>query len=53
MLRWSLIFFGVAIVASIFGFGGIAASAVGFARILFFAFLALAVVALISGMAAA
>ncbi len=36
MLRWTVIFLVVAIVAAIFGFGGIAESAAGIAKILFF-----------------
>jgi uncharacterized membrane protein YtjA (UPF0391 family) len=36
MLRWALIFLGVALLAAIFGFGGIAASAAGIAKIIFF-----------------
>jgi uncharacterized membrane protein YtjA (UPF0391 family) len=36
MLRWSLAFFIVAIVAAVFGFGGIAAGATETARLLFF-----------------
>jgi uncharacterized membrane protein YtjA (UPF0391 family) len=35
MLWWALVFFIVAIVAAIFGFGGIAAGVIGFAKILF------------------
>ena len=35
MLRWSAIFLVVAIVAAVFGFGGIALAAAGIARILF------------------
>ena len=49
MLRWSVTFFVIAIIAAIFGFGGIAASAEGIARILFFAFIVLAVISLIFG----
>lgn len=44
MLRWSLGFFIFALVAAVFGFGGIAASAVGVAKILFVGFLILAIV---------
>lgn len=44
MLHYALMFFLVAIVAAIFGFGGIAASAAGVAKILFFVALAMAVV---------
>lgn len=50
MLRWALIFFIVAIVAALFGFGGIAATATGIAQILFYIFLVLFVVALLFGL---
>jgi len=49
MLHWAIVFFVVALVAALFGFGGIAASAVGIAKVLFFLFLALAVVAFLFG----
>jgi len=49
MLRWSLIFLVVAIVAALFGFTGIASSAAGIAKVLFFIFLVLFVLALIGG----
>jgi len=49
MLRWAAIFFVIAIVAAVFGFGGISDSASGIAKVLFFAFLVLAVVSLIFG----
>ena len=39
MLRWAVIFLVVAIIAAIFGFGGIAGEATGIAKILFFVFL--------------
>ncbi|MFT3729021.1 MAG: DUF1328 domain-containing protein [Terricaulis sp.] len=51
MLSWALIFFVVAIIAAIFGFGGIATASAGIAQILFFLFLVLFVVSLIMGMA--
>jgi uncharacterized membrane protein YtjA (UPF0391 family) len=50
MLRWALIFFIVALVAAVFGFGGIAASAVGIARILFMIFVVLFLVSLLIGL---
>lgn len=50
MLRWALAFFIIAIVAAIFGFGGIAVAAAGIAKILFFIFLVLFLVALLSGL---
>jgi uncharacterized membrane protein YtjA (UPF0391 family) len=39
MLRWAAIFFVIAIIAAIFGFGNIAAGAAGIAKVLFFIFL--------------
>jgi uncharacterized membrane protein YtjA (UPF0391 family) len=52
MLRWALIFFVVAIIAAFFGFGGIASAAAGIAKMLFYLFLAIAVVMLIAGLVA-
>jgi uncharacterized membrane protein YtjA (UPF0391 family) len=50
MLRWALGFFIIAIIAAIFGFGGIAIAAAGIAKILFFIFLILFLAALLGGM---
>ncbi|HXW56189.1 MAG TPA: DUF1328 family protein [Candidatus Cybelea sp.] len=50
MLRWAIAFFIVAIVAAIFGFGGIALAAAGIAKILFFIFLVLFLAALLGGL---
>jgi uncharacterized membrane protein YtjA (UPF0391 family) len=47
MLRWALIFLVVAIVAAVFGFGGIAAESAGIARILFYIFLIVFLVTLL------
>jgi len=44
MLYYALVFFVIALVSAFFGYSGIAASAAGFAKILFFGFLILAVV---------
>ena len=52
MLRWAVIFFVVAIIAAIFGFGGIASAVGGIAKLLFYLFLAVAVVMLIAGLVA-
>lgn len=41
MLRWALIFLVVALIAAFLGFGGLAGTAVGIAKLLFFVFLAL------------
>jgi uncharacterized membrane protein YtjA (UPF0391 family) len=49
MLRWSVTFFIIAIVAAIFGFGGIAASAAGIAKVLFFVFVVLFLLSVIFG----
>jgi uncharacterized membrane protein YtjA (UPF0391 family) len=49
MLYWAAIFFVIALLAGVFGFFGIATAAVGVAKILFFAFLVLAVVSLLVG----
>jgi len=50
MLSWALIFFVVAIIAAIFGFGGIASASAGIAQILFFIFLVLFAISLVMGL---
>lgn len=50
MLRYAVIFFVIAIIAAVFGFGGIAASASGIAQLLFYGFIFLAVISLIVGL---
>lgn len=50
MLRYSLIFLVVAIVAAVLGFGGISTMASGIAKILFFVFLIGFVISLIMGL---
>ena len=50
MLYWAVVFFIVALVAAIFGFGGIAAGAVSIAQVLFFLFLVLFLVSLLMGL---
>jgi uncharacterized membrane protein YtjA (UPF0391 family) len=49
MLGWAVVFLIVAIVAAVFGFGGIAAASAGIAKILFFIFLVLFIISLIFG----
>lgn len=49
MLRWALIFFVVSLVAALFGFTGIAVATAEIAKILFFIFLVLFLVALVAG----
>ncbi len=46
MLRWTLLFLLVAIVAGIFGFAGVMVAAAGIAKLLFYVFLVLFVVSL-------
>jgi uncharacterized membrane protein YtjA (UPF0391 family) len=49
MLGWSILFLIVALVAAVFGFGGIAAAATDIARLLFVVFLVLFVISLVLG----
>ncbi|TFI49832.1 DUF1328 domain-containing protein [Diaphorobacter sp. DS2] len=44
MLHYAVVFLVIALVSALFGFGGIAAGAVGIAKILFFVFVIMAVV---------
>ncbi len=48
MLYWTAIFLVVALIAAVFGFGGIASASAGIAQILFFIFLALFLVTLVA-----
>jgi uncharacterized membrane protein YtjA (UPF0391 family) len=50
MLHYALVFFVVALIAAIFGFGGIAAGAAEIAKVLFFIFLVLFIVSLVAGL---
>lgn len=49
MLYWAAVFFVIAIAAAVFGFSGLAAGAAGIAKILFFVFLGVAIITLITG----
>lgn len=49
MLSWSVTFLIIALIAAALGFGGIAGTAVGIAKVLFFVFIVLFVVSLIFG----
>ncbi len=44
MLHYAVVFLVIALIAALFGFGGIAAGAVEIAKILFFVFVIMAVV---------
>lgn len=50
MLHYAAVFFIIAIIAALFGFGGIAAGAVEIAKVLFFVFVILFAVSLVGGL---
>jgi uncharacterized membrane protein YtjA (UPF0391 family) len=50
MLYWAIVFLVIALVAALFGFGGIAVAAAGIAKVLFFLFVIIFVVTLIMGL---
>ena len=50
MLHYALVFFVVALIAAVFGFGGIAAGAAEIAKVLFFIFLVLFAISLVAGL---
>jgi uncharacterized membrane protein YtjA (UPF0391 family) len=50
MLYWALVFLVIALVAALFGFGGIAVAEAGIAKLLFFLFVIIFVVTLIMGL---
>jgi uncharacterized membrane protein YtjA (UPF0391 family) len=50
MLSWAATFFVIAIIAAIFGFGGIATGAAGIAKVLFFVFLVVFFISLVTGL---
>jgi uncharacterized membrane protein YtjA (UPF0391 family) len=47
MLNWAVTFLVIALVAALFGFGGIVGAAVGIAKILFFIFIVLFAISLV------
>ena len=47
MLHWAIVFFVVALIAAIFGFGGVAGEAAWIGKVLLFVFLALAVISML------
>jgi len=50
MLHYAVVFFIIALVAALFGFGGIAAGAVGIAKLLFYVFVVLAIASFVVGL---
>jgi len=51
MLYWAIVFFVIALIAAVFGFGGIAAGAATIAQVLFWIFVAIFLASLILGLA--
>jgi len=51
MLRWAVIFLVISLIAAAFGFTGVSAAAAGMAKVLFFIFISLFLIALIGGLA--
>ena len=49
MVRWAIIFFIIALIAAVFGFGGIAGDAAWIGKMLLVVFLILAVVSMVLG----
>jgi uncharacterized membrane protein YtjA (UPF0391 family) len=49
MLGWALTFLIIALIAAVFGFGGIAGAAIGIAKIIFFVAIALFLISAIAG----
>jgi uncharacterized membrane protein YtjA (UPF0391 family) len=49
MLRWAIIFLIIAVIAALFGFGGLAGDAVWIAKVLCLVFLVLFVLSLVMG----
>lgn len=49
MLHYTVVFFVIAIIAAVFGFGGIAAGATEIAKVLFFVFLVITIISFLMG----
>jgi len=50
MLHYAVVFLVIALIAAVFGFGGIVAGAVEIAKILFFIFVIMAIVSFVAGL---
>ncbi len=50
MLHYAVVFFVIALISAVLGFGGIAAGAAGIAKILFGVFLVMAIVSFLFGL---
>lgn len=49
MLRWAILFFIIALIAAVFGFGGVAGDAAWIGKVLLVVFLILAVASVVLG----
>jgi uncharacterized membrane protein YtjA (UPF0391 family) len=52
MLRWAFMFLIIALIAALFGFGGIASAAAGIAKVLFFIAISIFVLMVLMGIVA-
>ena len=50
MLRWALIFLILALIAGALGFGGLAATSAGIAKLLFYVFIIIFAISLVAGL---
>jgi uncharacterized membrane protein YtjA (UPF0391 family) len=50
LLRWALVFFVIAVIAALFGFGNLAEGAAEIAKVLFFIFIAICVILAVLGL---
>ena len=50
MLHYAIVFFVIALIAALFGFGGIAAGAVEIGKLLFYVFLIVAAITFVIGL---
>lgn len=49
MLGWALTFLVIALIAAVFGFGGIAMASAGIAKLIFFVFIVLFLISAVAG----
>jgi len=50
MLQWALLFLIIALIAALLGFGGVAATSVGAAKLVFFVFIVLFALSLLASL---
>ncbi len=49
MISWAITFLVIALIAAVLGFGGLAGTAIGIAKILFFVFIVLFIISFLIG----